>query len=61
MDTADVSIVSETDKSIATDRTIHDVGNESLEQLRQRGVHFHWITDSSLPSMRKAEVTDVGA
>ncbi|WP_405155158.1 DUF58 domain-containing protein [Paenibacillus sp. FSL K6-0108] len=61
VDTADVSIVSETDKSIATDRTIHDVGNESLEQLRQRGVHFHWITDSSLPSMRKAEVTDVGA
>ncbi|KOY17470.1 DUF58 domain-containing protein [Paenibacillus xylanivorans] len=45
-----------------TDRTIRDLGcNESLEQLRQRGVQIHWITDGSLPSMRKAEVTDVGA
>lgn len=44
-----------------TDQTNRDVGNESLEQLRQRGVQIHWITDGSLPSMRKAEVTDVGA
>ncbi|MDK8194818.1 DUF58 domain-containing protein [Paenibacillus sp. UMB7766-LJ446] len=44
-----------------TDQTHRDVGNESLEQLRQRGVQIHWITDGSLPSMRKAEVTDVGA
>ncbi|HBU81526.1 MAG TPA: DUF58 domain-containing protein [Paenibacillus sp.] len=44
-----------------TDQNNRDVGNESLEQLRQRGVQIHWITDGSLPSMRKAEVTDVGA
>lgn len=44
-----------------TDQTNRDAGNESLEQLRQRGVQIHWITDGSLPSMRKAEVTDVGA
>lgn len=44
-----------------TDQTNRDVGNESLEQLRQRGVQIHWITDGSLPSIRKAEVTDVGA
>ncbi|WP_315794461.1 DUF58 domain-containing protein [Paenibacillus sp. BIC5C1] len=44
-----------------TDQTIRDMDNESLEQLRQSGVQIHWITDGSLPSMRKAEVTDVGA
>lgn len=59
--TSDTTVVSETAQSIATDRTIRNMGNESLEQLRQSGVQIHWITDSSLPSMRKAEVTDVGA
>ncbi|MGC5776754.1 DUF58 domain-containing protein [Paenibacillus pabuli] len=34
---------------------------DNLEQLRHRGVHIQWITDRSLPSMGKAEVTDVGA
>ncbi|QOS76831.1 DUF58 domain-containing protein [Paenibacillus sp. JNUCC31] len=34
---------------------------ENLEQLHHRGVQIQWITDGSLPSMGKAEVTDVGA
>jgi len=59
--TADTTIASETAQSVATDQTIRDIDNESVEQLRQRGVMIHWITDGSLPSMRKAEVTDVGA
>ncbi|QLG36990.1 DUF58 domain-containing protein [Paenibacillus sp. E222] len=44
-----------------TDQTIRDMGNETLEQLRQSGVQIHWLTDSALPPMRKVEVTDVGA
>ncbi|NEU65002.1 DUF58 domain-containing protein [Paenibacillus sp. ALJ109b] len=61
VDAADSAVVSQKAHSIAKDQTISDMGNESLEQLRQSGVQIHWITDCSLPSMRKAEVTDVGA
>uniref|UniRef100_UPI0036D8CA4C hypothetical protein n=1 Tax=Streptomyces cyaneofuscatus TaxID=66883 RepID=UPI0036D8CA4C len=61
VDAADTTVAVATAQSIATDQTIRDMDNESVEQLRQSGVQIHWITDGSLPSMRKAEVTDVGA